>query len=86
MCGSTEGLSNSHSRSSDRRLDEARTALLCIWPCHQFLELECTHEEREAVNEFLIETSLEGLDKAEAAFKLIPTEKAAAWRAKLFAI
>lgn len=79
MCGSTQALSNSHSQNKDRREDEAKTALLCIWPCHQFLELKCTHEERRAVNDFLIETTLEGSYKAEEAFNLLPGEKAHEW-------
>jgi hypothetical protein len=76
LCGSDQALSNSHSRSEDRRLESAKTALLCIWPCHQFLELHCTHEEREAVNEFLIETNLEGHAKFIEVCRLLPAAKA----------
>lgn len=78
LCGSDSSLSNSHSKKEDRRDENAKTALLCIWPCHQFLELKCTAEERRAINEFLIETTLEGWDKFKGAVAFLPTAKAQA--------
>src|SRR5438105_3904214 len=51
LCGRGTAMSNSHSQNRDYKPDLTRSALLCIWPCHQFLELECNHEEREAVND-----------------------------------
>lgn len=82
MCGSTEALSNSHTHNSDRRDVDSITALLCIWPCHDFLQ-KLTAEERVAVNSYLIETNLEGEAKFEAVLTLLPNEKAEQWRRKL---
>lgn len=80
LCGRTGDLSNSHSENADRRNNPTKTALLCIFRCHQFLELKCNHEERKAVNDFVITTTLEGEDRFNEAMKLLPPDKAAKFR------
>lgn len=76
LCGRTGWLSNSHSVKADRRDEDAVTALLCTKVCHTFLELKCTAQEREAINKFLIETTLEGEHKLEKVVQMLPVTKA----------
>ncbi len=77
LCGRTFGLSRSHSNKRRHENDLTNIALLCIFPCHTFIEYELNSEVRREVNDFIIQTNLEGESKFEAVVKLIPEEKRA---------
>ena len=84
LCGRTGALSRSH--SLNKRFGPSRVALLCIFICHKFIELELDHDTRERVNEFIIDTTLEGEDKFIEACKLMPEDKAIKLRKLIFQI
>ena len=76
LCGRTIGLSRSHDNKRRYESDLTRVALLCIFPCHSFIELKLDAETRQKVNSFIIDTDLEGEAKFEAVLKLLPENKA----------
>lgn len=75
LCGRTIGLSRSHSNKRRFESDLTRIALLCTFPCHNYIELKLDSDTRRIVNYFIIDTNLEGEAKFEAIVQLIPEEK-----------
>jgi hypothetical protein len=75
LCGTLSALSRSHSYKKRFDQDLERVALLCIFRCHTFIELELDAETRASINEFIIDTNLEGEAKFEAVLKLMPENK-----------
>lgn len=80
LCGRTGALSRSHSLKRRFDQDLTRVALLCIFVCHSFIELELDSDTRERINEFVIDTTLEGEDKFNAVLKMMPLDKANKFR------
>lgn len=77
LCGRNIGLGRSHSNKRRYESDLVRVALLCNFPCHNFIEHKLDSNTRKAVNDFIIDTDLEGLYKFDEVVKLIPEEKRA---------
>jgi hypothetical protein len=84
LCGTLSALSRSHSYKKRHEQDLERVALLCIFRCHAFIELELDAETRANVNEFIIDTNLEGEAKFDAVLKLMPEEKGKKFLTKFF--
>lgn len=72
LCGRNSWLSRSHSYKKRFNTDNDRIALLCVTPCHNFIELRLDAETRVLVNDFLIDTNLEGEDRFNAVVEMIP--------------
>lgn len=83
LCGRTVALGRSHSNKRRHSKDLTRVALLCNEPCHRFIEYRLGSEIREMVNDFIIDTDLEGIYKFEAVLALLPKEKAAEMEATI---
>lgn len=76
-CGRTSGTGRSHSNKRRHSKDLTRVALLCNFPCHNFIEYRLDAETREIVNDFIIDTNLEGIYKFEAIVALLPEDRKA---------
>lgn len=75
LCGSGLGLSRSHSYKKRHSKDLNRAALLCIDPCHKFIEERLDAETRAAVNDYIIDSTLEGEYKFAEIVKMIPENR-----------
>jgi hypothetical protein len=74
LCGSGLGLGRSHSYKKRHSKDPNRVALLCNFPCHNFIELRLGAVDRAIVNDFIIDTNLEGEYKFAKIVELIPED------------
>lgn len=83
LCGRTIRLSRSHSYKKWHSKDLNRAALLCTDPCHKFLEERLDAETRTIVNDYIIDSTLEGEFKFAEIVKLIPEERREEFVAKI---
>lgn len=74
LCGSGLGLGRSHSYKKRHSKDPNRIALLCNFPCHNFIELRLDAETRTKVNDYIIDSTLEGEFKFAEIVKMIPED------------
>lgn len=72
LCGSGLGLGRSHSYKRRHSKDLDRVALLCNFPCHNFIELRLDAETQAKVNDYIIDSTLEGEFKFAEIVKMIP--------------
>lgn len=72
LCGSGLGLGRSHSYKKRHSKDPNRVALLCNFPCHNFIELRLDAETQVLVNDYIIDSTLEGEFKFAEIVKMIP--------------
>ena len=72
LCGSNYNPSRSHSHKRRHEQDLTRVAILCITPCHEFLENKLDHETRARINDFIIDTDYEGEYKFNKIVEMIP--------------
>lgn len=80
LCGRNIGLGRSHSHKRRHETNLRRVALLCNFPCHNFIEHKLTKEERQVINDFIIDTDFEGEYKFQKVLELLPPEKATKMR------
>jgi hypothetical protein len=75
LCGRNINLSRSHSYKKRYRKDRNRIALLCIDPCHKFIEERLDAETRTRVNDYIMDSTLEGEFKFAKIVEMIPEDR-----------
>jgi hypothetical protein len=68
-------LSRSHSYKRRHSKDPNRIALLCTEPCHWFIEYRLDAETQVLVNDYIIDSTLEGEFKFAEIVKMIPEDR-----------